>query len=126
MYLSFRCARYPNIPTYCVMVQDPNDQCCKKPFCPNVVPTPAPNMTPAPIPGIFTPSPIPGQSTIAPVPGVSTLAPRPGLPTQAPQPGTVAPDPFLHPTPSTPKPQPLPKSKYLVFYKNEVNKLYPL
>ncbi|XP_060570089.1 uncharacterized protein LOC132728460 isoform X2 [Ruditapes philippinarum] len=105
-----RCPRYPNIPTYCVMVQDPNDQCCKKPFCPNVVPTPAPNMTPAPTPSIFNPSPIPGMITPAPIPGVSTLAPKPGLPTNAPKPGTVAPDPFLHPTPSTPKPQPLPKN----------------
>ncbi|GFR69731.1 collagen alpha-4(VI) chain [Elysia marginata] len=55
-----RCPVYPNVPASCTMVQDPNDSCCKKPFCP---PTSAPPTT------LNPPSPTqPGSPTQPPTP----------------------------------------------------------
>ncbi|XP_041376891.1 uncharacterized protein LOC121389362 [Gigantopelta aegis] len=45
-----RCPKYPNIPSYCFMVSDPNDACCQTPQCPGLVPTPRPAVTPSPGP----------------------------------------------------------------------------
>ena len=50
-----RCAKYPNLPSSCTMVSDPNDKCCEKPYCTPIkatpAPTPAPGVTPTPSPG---------------------------------------------------------------------------
>ena len=83
----FRCARYTNVPSFCTMIQDPNDACCRKPRCQYIAPTPAPNpnLTPSPQPGVSTLAPHP-VSTQAPQPGVSTPTPQPGVATQAPTP----------------------------------------
>lgn len=72
----FRCPRYPQIPSYCVLVQDKNDQCCKVPSCSILAPTPNPP---------FNPTPKPGQPTLVPGMG-TTLSPIMTPPTQAPQP----------------------------------------
>lgn len=42
-FLNFRCANYPQVPTGCIMVTDPNDACCQIPQC-NIMPTPKPNV----------------------------------------------------------------------------------
>ncbi|KAK3591361.1 hypothetical protein CHS0354_040323 [Potamilus streckersoni] len=109
-----RCPKYVNIPSYCVMVEDPNDRCCKTPYCPNLVPTPNPNI--APTPG---PNPSPGQpgyhppthpSGVTMVPGMSTV--RPTL--SPPLPGYNSPTPGspVNPTPiQVPTPQPAPVSR---------------
>ena len=69
----FRCPLFLNIPSYCRLVVDPNDQCCKIPVCV----TPAPE----PTPGVRTPAP-----TATPGPGL-TLAPNPNpQPSPTPQP----------------------------------------
>lgn len=41
-----RCNRVPQLPPYCTMVNDPNDQCCQMPYCQNPNPTPNPNPSP--------------------------------------------------------------------------------
>lgn len=43
-----RCNRVPQLPPYCTMVNDPNDQCCQMPYCqnPNPTPNPSPNGSP--------------------------------------------------------------------------------
>ncbi|XP_078338507.1 uncharacterized protein LOC111134355 isoform X1 [Crassostrea virginica] len=46
-----RCARHPQVPSYCTMTQDPNDACCQSVYCP-IQPTAAPTK-----PGQVTPSP---------------------------------------------------------------------
>ncbi|XP_052816208.1 uncharacterized protein LOC128242861 isoform X2 [Mya arenaria] len=45
-----RCPLFMNIPTYCRLVVDPNDQCCKVPVCvtPAPTPTPGPKTNPTP------------------------------------------------------------------------------
>ena len=83
----FRCARYPSIPSFCTMVQDPNDACCREPKCQYIAPTPVPRITPSPQPGVSIPTPSPGSQTAAPSPGSQTASPRPGNPTPAPSPG---------------------------------------
>ena len=75
----FRCPRYPSIPSYCVLVQDPKDPCCKTPSCSVKVPTPKPHVSPSPRP---TQKPGPGQ--ITPVP-FTTLSPLVTPPTQPPR-----------------------------------------
>ncbi|KAK3581064.1 hypothetical protein CHS0354_033850 [Potamilus streckersoni] len=80
-----KCPRYAQIPSYCTMVQDPNEKCCKTPYCPGLTPTLSPTKAPNYPPGV---SPTPG-----PV-GVSTQQPPHGF--------TVAPP----PTQSPPLPQP--------------------
>lgn len=55
-----RCPPYINVPSYCVMVVDPNDACCKRPVCANPVtatPVPNPFSTPNPNP-VLTPAPL--------------------------------------------------------------------
>ncbi|XP_060567789.1 mucin-2-like isoform X2 [Ruditapes philippinarum] len=67
-----RCPLFLNIPSYCRLVVDPNDACCKIPVCqkptPAPVPTPSPQPqpTPAPVPGVSTPQP----QSVSGVPGV--------------------------------------------------------
>lgn len=69
--VNFRCPLFLNIPSYCRMVVDPNDACCKIPVC----------VTPAPTPDARTIAP-----TASPGPG-STIAPNPNpQPTPSPQP----------------------------------------
>ena len=70
----FRCTKYTNLPNKCVLVADPNDECCQVPYCdylnpkpfPNGIPTPAPNKapTPPPQPSNSTPGVIPNQPGI--------------------------------------------------------------
>ncbi|XP_060081054.1 uncharacterized protein LOC132560404 [Ylistrum balloti] len=66
-----RCQRNPQVPSYCTLVQDPNDQCCQVPYCPlqQTQPpfsgsSPIPGSNPNPTPGgsnPYNPQPIPGQ-----------------------------------------------------------------
>ncbi|XP_076113274.1 uncharacterized protein LOC143080959 isoform X2 [Mytilus galloprovincialis] len=78
---SDRCAKYPNIPSYCTMETDPKDQCCMKPRCQpapatTVIPTISPYLTPGPgvtYPPNKVPTQYPGQ-TFAPG-KAPTLAP---------------------------------------------------
>ncbi|XP_067652673.1 mucin-2-like [Haliotis asinina] len=65
-----KCPRYPPLPSSCTMVQDKTNVCCLKPYCPDLVPTPGPGVTP--VPGVSTPKP--GVSTPTPGPGVSPSA----------------------------------------------------
>lgn len=61
-----RCPLFLNIPSYCRMVIDPNDSCCKIPVCQTEAPpTPAPTVTLNPP---FTPSPTGTGPTPAPNP----------------------------------------------------------
>ena len=79
-----RCDKYPDMPPYCVLVQDPNDQCCQTPLCtPPVTQTPPEQVTQSPNPGVTVVPPF-GQSTVTPAPGQPNT-PVPG------QPSTVAP-----------------------------------
>lgn len=65
---------YPQVPPQCEMVQDPNDACCKVPYCdyvnpspfPHSIPTPAPNPCVTQVPGMITPAP---QPVTVPPPG---------------------------------------------------------
>ncbi|KAJ8302722.1 LOW QUALITY PROTEIN: hypothetical protein KUTeg_019118 [Tegillarca granosa] len=62
-----RCQEFPNLPNRCVLIQNPNDKCCKAPYCDFINPTPFPN-------GVPTPAP-----TLTPKPGVNPmLTPLPG------------------------------------------------
>ncbi|XP_076111945.1 uncharacterized protein LOC143080130 isoform X2 [Mytilus galloprovincialis] len=36
-----RCQNYPNLPTYCTLIQNPKDSCCPVPYCDKVNPTPS-------------------------------------------------------------------------------------
>ncbi|XP_052233684.1 uncharacterized protein LOC127846468 isoform X4 [Dreissena polymorpha] len=77
-----RCPLFLNLPTYCRLVIDPNDACCKIPVCVTPAPTPEPRTnppTPAPTPGL------PGQPTPSPQP---TAQPTP-QPTPQPKEGCV-------------------------------------
>lgn len=47
----YRCARHPQVPSYCTLTQDPNDACCQSVYCP-IQPTAAPTK-----PGQVTPGP---------------------------------------------------------------------
>ncbi|KAK7505814.1 hypothetical protein BaRGS_00003085, partial [Batillaria attramentaria] len=62
-----RCERFPNLPTYCVLVYDPNDPCCKKPLCGDM--RPIPTTTPAPT--------APNGDIITPPPGAVPTTPNP-------------------------------------------------
>merc|ERR1719242_263465 len=99
-----RCSPYPNVPSYCVMVQDPQDQCCEKPSCPGLVP-PTPRPTPGPGPNTNNP-PTPGPSF---GPGPNTQPPVTNSPTATPYPtlfppiNTPNPPPGGVPTPAVPK-----------------------
>ncbi|KAJ8302983.1 hypothetical protein KUTeg_019379 [Tegillarca granosa] len=89
-----KCYRIPNLPSSCTMIQDPDNQCCQKAYCPNLVPNPQNTVAPNPQNSV-APNP---QNTLAPNPG-NTLAPNPGS-TVAPNPqNTVAPNPGYTPTP---------------------------
>lgn len=71
-----RCQKFPNLPNYCVLVQDPNDQCCGVPYCGNPNnPTPLASIPPQyqtmpPTTPIYVnpnqPSPISGSNTPSP------------------------------------------------------------
>ena len=77
-----RCAKYPTVPSQCMMVADPKDpQCCQIPQClptpgPNGFPTPKPGQNPIPtivtnVPGVITgkpPTPTPGTNGQTPAP----------------------------------------------------------
>lgn len=105
-----RCAKYPAIPSNCMLVPDPKDpSCCKVASCP-MAPTgapstsgyyiPNPQNTPA-LPMVTGVAPVPiqpspyqhlnPQNSPAPIPGVCTLAPIPGQTPQifVPQPKVV-------------------------------------
>ncbi|KAL5022346.1 hypothetical protein ScPMuIL_001501 [Solemya velum] len=91
-----RCAQHPSVPSYCTMVQDPQDQCCHTPYCPSLVPTGAPSITPTPRPGQPTGNPS-GSPSLTQTPNITPTAqpghsPTPGSgvsPTPAPQPKDV-------------------------------------
>lgn len=78
-FLHCRCQKFPNLPNYCVLVQDPNDQCCGVPYCGNPKnPTPLASIPPQyqtmpPTTPMYVnpnqPSPISGSNTPAPVNG---------------------------------------------------------
>ena len=79
LFFISRCTSFPNLDSRCVLVQDPQEPCCQKPFCDYVNPTPFPNGVPTPAP-LMTPSPKPGQTPnpfATPSPQ-TTLAPPPG------------------------------------------------
>lgn len=79
IFLHCRCQKFPNLPNYCVLVQDPNDQCCGVPYCGNPKnPTPLASIPPQyqtmpPTTPMYVnpnqPSPISGSNTPAPVNG---------------------------------------------------------
>jgi len=70
-----RCQDYPQLPTQCVMVQNPNDTCCQVPYCDFVNPTPFPGGLPTPQPNPYL-TPAPGMPTVTLAPGVQPT-PRP-------------------------------------------------
>ena len=79
MFCTDRCFKIPQLPSYCTLIQDPQNQCCQLPYC--QAPTPSPNKQLTPRPGLnpsvgptLKPNPL---NTPTPGPGQTTLAPRP-------------------------------------------------
>ena len=70
-----RCVLFSSIPDQCTLVTDPNNPCCKVPYCDTNQPTPVPRSTVSPLPQT-TRQPFvgPDGSTIAP-PTMSTAVP---------------------------------------------------
>ena len=73
-----RCPRYPQVPSYCILAQDPNDPCCKVPVCNTASPTPQPNGAP-------TTGPTPPVGSTFPPTLMPPVTPGP-IPTPPPQP----------------------------------------
>ncbi|XP_071091876.1 uncharacterized protein [Haliotis cracherodii] len=67
---SEKCLRVPNLPQRCVLLPDPNNKCCKTPYCDFLNPTPFPGGIPTPSP-VQNPSLAPGQTTPG-TPGIGT------------------------------------------------------
>ncbi|XP_046570033.1 uncharacterized protein LOC124278355 [Haliotis rubra] len=108
-----KCPAYPQVPSYCTMIQDPQDKCCEVPYCPTLVP-PMNTLYPTPYPIGYTPypgaTPYPGPSKypigFTPSPGATPyLGPTPYPIGYTPYPGaTPYPGPTRYPIGFTPSP----------------------
>ncbi|XP_035824757.1 uncharacterized protein LOC101847325 [Aplysia californica] len=82
---SQRCSPYPNIPSYCILVQDPKDQCCEVPYCPGAAtlsPNPNQSITPPINPSLTTKPTATPYPTLFPALATTLKPPPGGVPTK--------------------------------------------